>query len=245
MIDGRVVLVFFLFVLLAPAVANAQWCGLQDIYFQHQPSSDITGYEEWINYPSGGLEVDENITITSANGWVLIDPYITPPGTPDVFSINKGLRIYRLYSYTSTTAGTTVLNVTVFTRNSDGLETKLYSIETGDIEAATTTMYEVNYASPVDLTMAPTDRLVAKVYGKTTSAAAVTLHFVYQGNTHASYTRSGYFNCTSEIDYGATDYGADATAAAFGLVGGLITSILVVKQYKNKRGALITQEEEL
>lgn len=177
----------------APPTEGAQWCGLQDIFFQHD-GSDIAGYENWINYPSGNTEVDESVTLTNSS-WVLIDSYATPPNLPNINLIQAGLRTYYLYAYVSTTAGTNTLNVTVFKRNISGGETRLYSVETGDIEAATTTLYTIPYASATNLTLDATDRLVAKVYAKKTTAGDVTIHWVYQGTSHASYVRSGFFVC--------------------------------------------------
>lgn len=188
----------FIFLLLLIVPASGQWCGLQDIFFQHQDSSDIPGYEEWINYPSGNTEVDENVSLTTPNTWYIVDSYATPAGTPDVTAIQSGLRTYYMYAYVENSAGTTTLNITVFKRSSAGIETRLYSIESPDIEATTVTLYTIPYVAPMNLNLDITDRLVAKIYYKTTSAATIKAHFVYQGTTHASFARSGFFICPDE-----------------------------------------------
>lgn len=179
----------------APPTPGAQWCGLQDIFFQHD-GSDIAGYENWINFPSGNPEVDENVTLTNES-WNLVDSYITPQNLPNVNLIQAGLRTYYLYAYASTAAGTNTINVTLFKRNTSGFETKLYSVESGDVDASTVTLYTVPYASSVNLTLDATDRLVAKVYVKKTTAGNVQFHWIYQGTAHASYVRSGYFVCAA------------------------------------------------
>lgn len=172
-----------------------RWCGINDLYFQHNPSTSPAGYEELINFPSGNTEVDENVTLKNTYGWVLIDSYITPEELPSVEVINRGLRTYNMYHYVDKTVGTTVANYTVFKRDYSGNETRLYSIETTDINSVTPTKYSTVYVSPLDLNLDCSDRIVIKVYGKTDHSSDVYMHFVYQGSYNTSYVTSGYFVC--------------------------------------------------
>lgn len=172
-----------------------QWCGLQTLYFGHQPSPDITGYETLNNYPTGLSETDENITVKNTLGYVQIDTYISPVGAPAVDTLLRGLRRFRTYHYVSGASGTTIINYTFFVRNHHGVETTLYSVETADINDLTVAEQLTSYVAPIDFNLALDDRIGIKMYGKTDHSANIILHFVYEGTTHTSHKESGYFVC--------------------------------------------------
>lgn len=188
----------------AEPLAGDRWCGLQDLFYQHIESSDIAGYEQWINYPSGNAEVDENVSIKSSDNWVLIDSYVTPKDLPNVNLIQAGLRTYYIYLYVSSNAGTTIFNSTLYKRNLAGNETLIYSVESSDIDATSITLYTLPYVSPINLSLSNGDRLVSKLYYKTSHPTNIVAHFVYQGNSRASFVRSGYFVCPYVITPTAT-----------------------------------------
>lgn len=176
-----------------------QWCGLQQLYFQHDNATHPAGYEQLINYPSGNTEVLETVTLKQSYGYVPIDSYITPENFPNVNLIQNGLRTYNAYHSVDTASGTTIVNYTVFKRNLTGYETYLYSLETADINDLATALISTQYVLQSNITMGFTDRLVVKIYGKTTHPANIVLSFRYQGSTHTSHIDSGYFVCIPAI----------------------------------------------
>lgn len=170
------------------------------LYFQQNSSVDPGGYEELQNYPSGLNQEDDNVTITSAMGPVLVDTYITPIGAmAEVTTLRKGLRIFNSYDYVSSASGITQINFTAFQRFSNGTEKVFYSQLSEDINALVPTVYVTNRVSQTDLQVNPTDRLGIKVYAQTTHPSPITVHFLYMGQTNVSHFMSGYFDCTQPI----------------------------------------------
>ena len=217
--------------LCVPVLAQEQpWCGIQVLYFQHNESTSPPGYEELINRPSGNPQVDENITILNTNGWVLIDSYITPEyalsqTTEDL----AGLRRYRYYSYVSTAVGTTQLNFTPFLRTPDGGETYFYSAISEDINSLTATEYLTSHVSQTPLIFHnATDRIVIKVYAKTTHSSPVTVHWLYQGTSNTSHVESGYFVCEESTmaggggGYAANELPASPVIPMLGICAGIM-----------------------
>jgi hypothetical protein len=188
-----------LIICIIPVTAQQPWCEINRIWFQHNESPDITGYETWINYPSGGPEIIENVSIRNIDGYKKIDTYISPPGEPAAYSILKGLRTYRGFFYVSTSVGITKVRYEPFVKKANGTEVILYQLDTADIDNLEVTEVITNYASTVDLGIDPTDRLGVNVYAVTDHSSNVVVNFVYQGIDHASYVDSGYFDCTAPI----------------------------------------------
>lgn len=179
-----------------PTPPPQQWCGAQDLFFDHDQSSDPLGYEQLLNFPDGNPEVDENVTLRDTFGYVPIDQYITPIGLPNINLIEYGAWRFRTYDYVSTTVGNTTLNFTVYKYDqTTALQTYLFSIESADINDLTVTEILTGYASSTNFTLLSTDRLVIKVSGKTDHSSNVFLHFVYQGFSHASHVNPAYFIC--------------------------------------------------
>ena len=212
--------------------AQTSVCGQQTLYFQHQNTPDIPGYEELMNFPSGNAQVDENITIKNTDGPVLIDAYIMPAGSvADSTILMKGLRTFRTFHYVDGASGTTQINFTAFQRFSNGTEVVFYSQLTDDINALTATDYTTYRVSQQDLVLHPTDRLGIKIYGQTTHSSYVKLHFIYQGTTNTSHFESGFFECpTTTIPSPDSSGSGGAIGAAFGLIAGMIGAIIISKR---------------
>jgi hypothetical protein len=175
------------------------WCGIQTLYFQHNASTSPVGYEELINYPSGNTEVDEQITVTNTGGPVLIDNYIMPEESLTTTTmLDRGLRVYRYYSYVSSATGITQLNFTAFKRFANGTEINFYTAMSGDIDGLTVSEYTFNYVSQLPVKINSTDRLGIRVTANTSHSSPIVIHWVYQGSLHTSNFESGYFEC-SEI----------------------------------------------
>ena len=196
----RILMFLIILLMISPVIAQEQaWCGITTLYFQHNESPTALGYEELINRPSGNTEVDENINITSAMGWVEIDRYITPEGAlDDTLSDLSGLRRYRFYSYVSGASGITQLNFTPYLYRNGTLYQKFYSAESGDIDASTVTEYLLSHVSKSTLYFQHGDRIVIIVSAKTSQPSPIGIHWVYQGDTHTSHVESGYFVCQEE-----------------------------------------------
>lgn len=189
--------ILVLIICIIPVTAQQPWCEINRIWFQHNESPDITGYETWINYPSGGTEIIENVSIRNIDGYKKIDTYISPPGEPATYSILKGLRTYHGFYFVSTNVGITKIRYEPFVKKANGTEVTLYQLDTADINSLTVSEVVTNYASTLDLDMDPTDRLGVNVYAVTDHSSNVVVNFVYQGIDHASYVDSGYFDCTA------------------------------------------------
>jgi len=189
--------ILVLIICIIPVTAQQPWCEINRIWFQHNESPDITGYETWINYPSGGPEIIENVSIRNIDGYTKIDTYISPPGEPAAYSILKGLRTYHGFFYVSTNVGITKIRYEPFVKKANGTEVILYQLDTADIDSLEVEEVITNYASTVDLGIDPTDRLGVNVYAVTDHSSNVVVNFVYQGIDHASYVDSGYFDCVA------------------------------------------------
>lgn len=194
---------FFLLLLLAaivvvPALAAQPWCGIQQLYFQHNASISPAGYEELINFPSGNSEIIESVSVINTGGTKLIDNYIGPVASLNgVTQLNAGLRRYRVYTYVSSATGTTQLNFTKFVRHADGSETDIYTALSGDIDDLTVAEHDFSYVMTTNLPLNSTDRLGIRVSANTTHSSPITVSWVYQGATHTSMLDSGFFVCAS------------------------------------------------
>lgn len=217
------------FVLFNPVLAQQSWCGQQMLYFQQANVADpVSGYEELINFPSGNPTEDDNVTITSASGPVLIDAYIMPQGAlQNVIQLNAGLRTFTTYHYVSTAVGTTRINFTAFQRFLNGTEVVFYSQLTEDINALTPQMYITNRVSPTNLKVNPTDQLGIKVYAQTDHPSPVTVHFLYQGTENVSHFMSGFFDCAGMT--GQPDNGP-AIMAGLGILGGILGALIIIRR---------------
>lgn len=179
-----------------PAGTGEQWCGRQTLFFQNNSATIPAGYNELSNYPSGYPEIIKNTTLKLVYGYVLLGSFITPPNLPNIDRIESGLWRFHSYDYVDNSTYTTVTNFSVFKWNASyANETYLFSTESADIDYSIPTEMITGYVSPSNITMIPSDRLVVKVYGKTTNPLSTILSFAYQGMTHTSNIESGYFYC--------------------------------------------------
>ena len=225
--------ILVLIICIIPVTAQQPWCEINRIWFQHNESPDITGYETWINYPSGGPEIIENVSIRNIDGYTKIDTYISPPGEPAAYSILKGLRTYHGFFYVSTNVGITKIRYEPFVKKANGTEVILYQLDTADIDSLEVAEIITNYASTVDLDMDPTDRLGVNVYAVTDHSSNVVVNFVYQGIDHASYVDSGYFDCIATVTPTIPDLPATSKSIVdlpwyLWVIAALITGIIVV-----------------
>jgi len=201
-----------------------QWCDNQDIFFWNA-SSDITGYRIIDNVPERVLQ--RNITtpsFSSASGEIIVGQWVTPIGSPGVYTLDPGLWRFRTYAYTSTTSGLTTLKFYVINRSASGVETNLFygNAITKDIDATGIPLeYLTSYARRNSTTMFAGDRLVIRVNASTSSASARTLTYEMAGNTNASMVSVSHFVCNYSVpDQGLSIYAL--VAIVFGSLGALL-----------------------
>jgi hypothetical protein len=196
----RAILLLLILLFCAPfASSQESWCGLNTIYFQHSVSPDIPGYEELRNYPSGLVEVNKSVSITSASGTVLIGTYITPPGEPAVYALLPGYRRYRTYHWVDKDQGDTRFIFRPFLYHIDGTNTSLYEVMTSEVDASEPTEYLTSYVIANYTQVQPTDRIGISVLANTTSATEIQAFWVYEGAAHYSHIDAGYYSCEAPI----------------------------------------------
>ena len=155
------------------------------LYFNHS-ASDIATYEGLVKVPAGNAESDETATVKNTLGFVLVDSYATILGEPGLAQLPAGLWQFRSWNYVSAASGTTAIDFKVYNRTAGGTETFLFNATSADIDALTATLYTTTYAQATPYTISLTDRIVIKVYGRSTHSADITFHWVYDGSTHTS-----------------------------------------------------------
>lgn len=229
------ILIVVLVLVVTPVSAN--YCGSKQLFFNHAKVGGLPSFEGLYDYPSGATEVDENVTITSASGNVLIDPYITPPiSTTQTVTLSSGLHEYEPYTYVSGASGTTTLNFTVFKYNATGSLTYLYSVKTVDIDQLVPTLYSTSVVLNNDVTFEPGDRLLVNVSAATTHPSAITVHWIYQGALRASLVEYVAFDCpdtTGQMyQVSSSSTGGEGTGILFGIIGGMLGALIVIKQGK-------------
>jgi hypothetical protein len=159
--------------------------GNQVNFWFHDDPSDIATYFELLDSPANSAENDDTVSVVLADGEKLIEAYATAPGVPGLTNIPAGNWSFFVYTYASVLG---VANVVfrVYKRDLIGTETLLFFVQTPAINFSAPVAQVINYASPA-IALAATDRLVVKVFGKTSVAFATTVHFVHDGTLHASW----------------------------------------------------------
>ena len=179
------------------AFSAGGWCGAQTLFFSDNRSDIGNGlYGQLINSVSNQPQIDENITITSAQGIVPIDNYTSNSGYPGAVTLLNGVRTYYMWSYVSNVSQPSYLWMNVSVLNQSGSETPYYNISTAALPISLTQNI-IPYTSISNLTFLATDRLVIRVGAQTKISSGTTIHFVNGDSSHASYVESGYFNCPS------------------------------------------------
>ena len=172
------------------ATGSAGGAGGQILYFRHANSTDPITYEGLGTVPAGAAEVDENVTIVSGSGQVLIDSYITDVGYPALTEIPAGLWRFRTFNYVNKETGITTVIFKVYNRTASGTETLLFTATSDEIDALAPTEILTSYVQVSPFRVSLNDRIVVKVYMETTSAAAIQSHFVYEGTRRTSHIQT-------------------------------------------------------
>jgi hypothetical protein len=161
------------------------------IFYFNNTVSDISGYESIEQIPSGAAEVVESVSVTATGGDGLIDPYVTLSGYPGVASLPAGLWRFRTFHNVSSNAGVSNVVFSVYNRTATGTETLLFTTVSDEInQEGIADEYLTSYVQNAPYTVSLTDRIVIKVYGRTTRVPATTVRFVYQGTIRTSHVQS-------------------------------------------------------
>jgi hypothetical protein len=159
--------------------------GTQINYWFHDDPSSIATYFQILDVPANGSESDDSVSVVAADGEKLIEAYATNAGVPGVTSIPAGNWTFSPYMYASV-LGVAQVVLRIYKRDVANVETLLFFVTSTNILSSTATPQIINYASPA-IALAATDRIVVKVFAKTSVAFATVVHFVHDGVYHASW----------------------------------------------------------
>lgn len=153
-----------------------------NLYFSATPS-DIPTYET-LTYTPDMAQSEHTHTATLAEGNKLIHNYLFPnPVVTDSFP--AGLWSFTFYGRVSTAQGTSELGVSYFERKVDGSEVILFTAWSGDIANTTNDYIRWQITQPA-FSIAPTSRMGAKVYIRTSRTQTTTFNFMV-GDGYGAY----------------------------------------------------------
>lgn len=155
--------------------------------FLHRTASDIATYETLRSEPATGIEKIDTVNVTSGTGPVLLGSYATDPGVPGVGTLPSGMWGFREFAGVNNTGGTSTILVRVYSRTVGGTETLLFQSTSPTLTTTSASLYYWIYTQTNDIALDPTDRIVVKFYGQTTSGAVRSVSHYYEGSTHASW----------------------------------------------------------
>lgn len=171
---------------------NLQWAEIaigsggnaSNIYFS-LVNSDVSGYRT-LTYTPDSTETQYSNSITNTES--LFITYLGPLQI-GVTVINAGTWSFSSYIEVDKTTGTTQLKYEPFVRHLDGSETTLFSIYSDPITTTAFKQYTTNTTQNA-FTVVTTDRLGVRIYGKTTSSAAVSITRIVGDGRGAYFTTS-------------------------------------------------------
>ena len=163
--------------------------------FTSQNGTGITGYN-FISYsPDTNAESLQTITITSTTPKAsrLIHSYIADQ-TIGKSIIDSGRWGVNLYGYSSN-VDVSSFEIEVFKRDTGGTETSLFLVETSHLTQTAKVSISLNQAiaettQQTSFACNETDKIVIKVYGKTTRTSNTDITFIQGGSEYASHIHS-------------------------------------------------------
>jgi hypothetical protein len=148
-------------------------------------TSGITGYKTLQKPPmTAGAEVELTQAVATADGEVLMEEFVSP--ALGITTIPAGNFIFSVYGAVDAADGVSELVGHVYQRTLAGTETELFNFTTGEIDALTATLYAVTYALASPVSTVITDRLVLKMYAKSSYASDITVSLFYLGEVNQS-----------------------------------------------------------
>ncbi len=152
-------------------------------YFYDDTGSDITNYQTLNKSPEN--KVEQDISAVANNGRTLIKAFASASAGLGGTQIDAGEWLFDFYGYVDVIgAGFSSLDVDVYSRTSGGTETLLFNVNSGTLTSSTD-LYTISTIQQA-FSISATDRLVVKIYAKTTALINRTIHFVFAGTTHYS-----------------------------------------------------------
>lgn len=165
------------------STVNTASAGAGVLYFFCDTPSDLATFEVIQKVPDSDIEQDESQAVT--NQTIEFERYASPLGGLGGTAIDAGQWEFEIYTYVSDAADVSELLFGVYSRTVGGIETLLFSLTTGNIDALTPTLYQI-FSVQQAFSITATDRLVVRVSAKTNSGTAKTVHFIHSGTVHYS-----------------------------------------------------------
>jgi hypothetical protein len=153
-------------------------------YFLTTTPDVPTGYHVMSRTPDTAGEVNETVIVN--NNTVNFENYTSDNGGIGGVLIDAGEWIFNLSTYVSSASGVSKINIRVLKRTVGGVETALFNTETDEINDLTVTKYTVKIVQP-SFVVNPTDYLIIKFDGTTTSSSNKTIHLVHSGTINYSF----------------------------------------------------------
>jgi hypothetical protein len=161
-----------------------QPAGSRNLFLSGLTASGISGYKQLTKPPmAAAAEVELTQAVIDTGGEVLMDDWVSP--ALGLSEIAAGSWTFELFGSVDTVDGVSEVIARVYARSAAGSETELFHVTTGSLTAASAG-YLVTSSQGVLSLGALTDRLVVKIYAKTTSTGSRTVHFYYLGAARQS-----------------------------------------------------------
>jgi len=156
-------------------------------YYLDDDASGIGTYNTLRKVPDVvTVEDEDDVNIDSGDGEQLIDGYATELNVPGTGIIPGGKWQFDTYARVDSDVGSTYVKIYVASVAIGGAETPQFNVTLPVIEGNTATLYTVQYISS-DIIIDPTDRLLVKYYGYTSSGPALTVSIFHNGTTNYSH----------------------------------------------------------
>lgn len=153
-------------------------------FFYDDTASGIATYDTLNKTPENVVEQD--VSAIANNGRTLIQAYASASTGLGGAQIDGGEWEFNFYTYVdSLSLGTSSVDIDIFKRTSGGVETLLFNINSGPIISTAISLYTVSTVQQ-PFSISATDRLIIKVYAKTTALVNRTVHLIYGGTAHYS-----------------------------------------------------------
>ena len=170
------------------------------IYYFQGSLSDITPYDELTLNVSSLSEDVATAVANNTSGEVLIEGHMTPAGQPDLTSIPAGQITWKIWFGVSDAAGDSRFVIRTYkVATGTNAETELFNLESPIVNNTEPQLYEFSQFNQESIPLLATDRIVVKVFFKTTSTSNITGTFVHDGPTRQSYV-------ITPISQGVTGY---------------------------------------
>jgi hypothetical protein len=125
-------------------------------------------------------------TVADVDGEVIIEEFATDVGDPNLEEIPAGEYEFRFWAYVSDNAGSTNIVFRVYKRSTDNNEALLFSLDGPEINALSSSYYTALIVATSAIDVNPDDRVIVKVYAKTTNTVNTVVHFLHSGSTPSS-----------------------------------------------------------